>query len=646
MSPSKASPVKSGTLLLMLAVCALSVFCCLLLYNFDNKYTVKGPQAKEGLLVLGDAALAAQPVLFLVEGWEYYGGELLTPADFAQAQPMPDSYIYIGQYGGFEMHSATGSPHGSASYRLQIELPAEPREYLLELPEIFSAYHLYINGERITGMGDPSPQSYRPEAGNRAVYIDAGGRVEILLAVSDFSHFYSGLVYPPAFGEPQAVARLLDARLVFRSVLAAFALAVGLISVLIGLLSRKNALAALYGLLCLFFVGYTAYPILRAFISGAQALYAIEMASFCAMLAVVILLQRQLHGGQQRWSKYFVVFSLCMCAFSAALPLLLVGGLAMMAVYSYLLSAYLLVTAAYITITAVRALLRGQAYSAVMLCGFLIFDVALIMDRLLPLHEPIVTGWFAELAGFALILCLGMAVGQEVAATYRDNAVLLERQAGLERLHRMQQASYEVLMGTVEEAKTARHDLRHHLVMIDGFLQSRAYDKLGEYIAAYQASLRQGEPLAYTRHIVADVLLRHYAGISRERGIAYEVRAEIGPEIEVSDVDLCILLSNLLENAVEACERMPEGGRFLTISITQSSAALSVHMQNSAAAASRQAGGFLSAKAAGRTGYGLQSVAAIAKRYGGEAIFEYDAGAAHAGAFISTVLLPCRKPEQ
>lgn len=620
-------------------VCALTALGCLFLYMTDNKYTAKGPQPMKGLLLLDKNILTEYPILFLTEGWEYYSRQLLTPDDFVGDAPIPDAYIYIGQFGGFEAGGLTNSPHGSASYRLRIRLPEESQTYLLELPEIFSAYRLYVNGIEAAGMGDPDPVHYRAETGNRTVSLEAGGEVELLFAVSDFSHLYSGMVYPPAFGEPYAVSRLLNTRLIVRGLITAFALAIGLLSALTGILSGRNRLAVLYGLLCLCFVGFSSYPLLRTLISSHPALYAIENFSFCAMLLVVMLLQKTLHDGKTKWSRYFIGLGGAICLFSALLPLLLPSGsYGVMAAYSIAVSAYELLTAGFITVTAILALRRGLPYSAALLCGFLILDVALVMDRLLPLFEPIVGGWFYELSSFGLVICIGGAVGQELAAKYRESAVLTERQVGMERLAQMQRASYELLLEKVEETKAVRHDLRHHFTVMDGLLQSREYERLGEYVAQYQAAVRPDELAGYTQNVVADVLLRHYAKIAGEQGIDFAVHARLSRDSSVADSDLCAVLANLLENAVEACGRMTDSQRFISISMTQSKAALSIQVENSAERSSvRQKGNsFASVKAEERIGYGLSSVSATVKRYGGEAEFIFDDSRE---VFTSTILL-------
>ncbi len=620
-----------------LTVCTATSLCCLLLYSFDNKYTASGPHAQDGILTLEKDILTEYPVVFLVNGWEYYGGHLLAPQDFSSGNPLPDEIIYIGQYGGFEAGYLSESPHGSASYRLTIRIPDEPQSYTLELPEIFSAYRLYINGKQAASMGEPEPAAYRPETGNSTVTFMAGKEIELLFAVSDFTHLYSGLVYPPAFSSPGAVSALQNARLIFRSLLTAFALAIGLLSALIGVLGKRNALALLYGLLCLCFVGYVTYPLWQAFPGRYRPLYALENFSYCALLILVVLLQNLLYDEKNKWDRYILGYGAVACLSSLTIPFLLPGGsLWVMYGYSYLIMGFQWLAAALITVTAVRGLLKGFPHSATLVCGILVFDVALVMDRLLPLHEPIVTGWFPELAGFSLVLCIGISVGQEMAAKYRDSAVLTERVTGMERLLVMQRANYDLLTEKIEEAKTARHDLRHHFMMIGGFVQNHEYQKLTEYVTEYGTAVEQDKALRYSDNDVVNVLLHHYARLAGRQEIALELRLTIRRDTGIADADLCAVLSNLLENAVEACCRQ-SGQRFITLSIAQDESALFIHMENTVNGNTVQKGdGFASSKGKGRKGYGLESIKTIAKRYTGEAEFRIESGTSR---FISTVLL-------
>jgi len=407
---------------------------------------------------------------------------------------------------------------------------------------------------------------------------------------------------------------------------------------LIGVISRRNTLAMLYGLLCLFFVGYTCYPIIKTLVSSFYPFYTIENISFCAMLVTVMLLQRRITGLNRKISRIFIGFGIFMCLASAVLPLALTtGSIVVMGVFSYLVMAYEWLTALYLTATAAVAVWRGGSYSGTLLGGILIFDTALVMDRILPLHEPVVTGWFPELASFMLVLTIGVVVAKEVAVKYRDSAILEERANSMGRLTEMQRVNYELLRERIEETKTVQHDMRHHMVMIEGFLQNREYDGLQEYIREFQTSVERVHPVEYSQNLVVNVLVSHYARLARENGIDITLKLEISRDIKISEADLCSVLSNLLENGIEACKRQKSDRRFLSLSIGQKPSILSIRMENSTDGCLIERGGtFLSSKAEGRIGYGLDSIRAVAGRYSGDTEFRYDSDRV---VFISTVLL-------
>ena len=606
-------------------VCALAVFAFLSMYNFDNKYTVKQPHAKNGVLMLDERMLAEYPVLLLINGWEYYGGKLLRPPDFSAAgPPAPDQHIYIGQYGGFEAGDRNASPHGSATYRLTIYIPYETRDYMLELPEIFSAYRAYVNGREVMRMGDPDPGAYRAETGNRSVSFEASGSIEIIIAVSDFSHVYSGMTYPPAFGAPDKVSSLLSARLVIRSLVCAAAVTIALLSLFVGLLSRGGKMNMLYGLLCLCFVGYVSYPILQTFATGLYPLYIIENFSFCAMLLLAMLLQAA-YGQRDRWGRYFIWFGALCCAITVIMPMLApLSNLALLYGYSFLISLYEIIAAGFITFTAIRAIVKKTAPGLALLGGVLIFDCALIMDRLLPLHEPILTGWFIEAASFALVIAIGVIIAQETALKFRENIVLSERANSMERLSEMQRGYFAVLRQEMDETRAMRHDMRHHFMAINGFLKSRKYDDLADYIEKCSSAAFADQQELYSDNNIINILAHHYSVLCKQNRISFDFRCQLDGPAGIADSDLCGLLSNLLENAVEACLRIETGRRFIRLGIIDMGD-LVVRVENSTDENLKQsAGAFLSSKGRDRQGYGLASIRATAKRYNGAATFSWD----------------------
>ena len=613
--------------------CVLSIFACLLLFNADNKYTSEGPQARGGVLLLDEQTIGSYPVVYLVNGWEYHNGKLLTPADFARNPPRPDAYVFIGQHGRFNAGDFTAAPDGSASYRLNILLPDEVRVYTLELPEIYSAYKLYINGREAASFGDPAPDSYRPETGLKTVIFEARSRVEILIAATDGSHILNGMVNPPVFGETEAVAAVTAIRMIIRVAMCVVALTAALIAIIAGMFSRMKLSALLYGLMCLCLAAYTSYPIVRSLMSGVYHLHAAADFTFCAVLALTMLLQTRIYGTKIKWSRPFIILGLLVCIISVVRPFALPdGNLTLRVIYFNLIAGYKYLAAAYITLMAIIAAVKKTGNIRTLLCAILIVDGALVMDRLLPLHDPILAGSFPELACFALVICIGIAICKEIAGSVARKATAAERARGVEKLSDVQRIYYPLVQYKNEEVKAALLDLRRHADEMAELLDSGQYTTLWEYIGKLDGKVHEARQVGYSSNEAAELLAQQYILLAKENDteltISFKLDGDIGASDEgntgISDADLCALLLNLLDKAMNACIRMEEGDRFITLSAETDEAGLTIKLENSATGVIRAGDDIVPANARGQKGYGLDAIKAIAGRYNGTAEFSFD----------------------
>jgi signal transduction histidine kinase len=616
----------------------LSAALFLLAYLVDNKYTTNNPPIQGGVLVLDEATLQAHPIVFLIDGWEIYRDVLLSPADFStvsQKIPRPDEYVYIGQYGGFEGNDPLHGAHGSATYRLRIAVPDGLQSYMLELTEIFSAYTLYVNGVQVEQFGNPEPQDYLVETGAGVVTFVAEGTVEIIVAVSDFSHFYSGIVYPPAFGTPTDVTSLLATRFAIRAGTCTIAVALALFFLLSGLLMRHNRMSILYGLICLTFVGYTCYPVAKTINHGGLGWYGFENFCFVALLLLVSLLLRRLSGDSGLVGKLFLGFGGFICACTLARALLPGGELQLYVYYSSLIGIYKWMVAVFLTVGAIRVSRNaGRLRTAAILMGIVVFDVALIMDRMLPLFEPIRFGWFLELAAGALVVSFGVMIGQDLLATYREKSELEVRVASVVQLVDMQRSYYPAVLAGIEETRRARHDLRHHLRIISSLAVSKQYQELADYLGDYQGQVNAMTSMDASGHPVLDAIFRHFAVLAQQSNVTFTRDLAITQDIKLDDADLSGILSNLLENAFEACAYLPSE-RYVSMVIKQVHNNLVVIVENSFDGThSKHRGVYQSRKRPG-AGVGLESVRAIAERAGGTLDCE-----SSNTRFVATVVIP------
>ena len=652
----------------LLLTAALSMGIFWLSYRYDNKYQTDSLQPIGGILYLSGETLTAGP-LYLINGWEYYGGRLLTPEEASAPDTLPDRYTAIGQFGGMEAGNSARPPHGSATYRLNIILPEEPDTYCLELPEIFSAYRLYIDGREIRSMGNPDPDAYEPSIRMDKVTFTAGGGTELLFAVSDQSHFYSGMVYPPAFGTRAAISDLLTQRFAWYLIMVSLASLLGIYEFVLSLI-RKSRRSFLFSLLCLSVAVSISSPVLHSLsATSVWPWYGVE--TFCryAGFGLALLLVNRLCHLKGRLSHISAAIAcgfppLMFVVYSAASLL----SYRQMAVISILASLYKWFCALWILGTSLLSSRQQERGGFLLACGTVILAVSLAANRLFPMFEPIRFGWFSELAWFFFLLVLAARLWMDTADAYRRQGVLEEEKRRLGQMLTLQKSYYEAIAGQVAETQALRHDLRHHLHTIRNLLSGSDKKKAAEYIDSLAGTPALTTPIRFCEVPAVDAVLKYYYQKSVELGIHVSFEFQLPNPLFIQEQDFCVVLGNLMENAVEACTSRSNGGAaaaepetdrslpvnsYIRLSVTFRHDNLLIELHNSSflpeLSASIPGGcsgrrqriedGFPSTKVPGRTGIGLASVKAVAVKYGGEVWVNTVSNSDGSREFITKVFL-------
>ena len=164
------------------------------------------------------------------------------------------------------------------------------------IPEVFSACAVYVNGEQTASSGSVSP--YRPYIKDLVFSFEINGDAEILIQTANYSHYYSGVTYPPAIGSSEAVSRLITVRMLFYGLLVFTSLALALFAAVIWFGTRKGRASGenfWLGILGLSFSLRLCYPFIHMLgISGGNPAYVLEntMASlglFCIARTVSLI---------------------------------------------------------------------------------------------------------------------------------------------------------------------------------------------------------------------------------------------------------------------------------------------------------------------------------------------------------------------
>ncbi|MEF9875545.1 MAG: ATP-binding protein [Gordonibacter sp.] len=543
--------------LIAVALAALASALFLTLSVVDNKYAKPGPQGINGILYLNDAEVGDQAIHYLCDGWAFYPDQLLAPDTLDTAGADALRYISLGQYGNFSMDDNRRSPHGSGTYVMTLHLPDERRAYALNIPEVYSAYELYIDDELVVSLGNPHADGYVDAIGEQTVAFEGSGTVTLLFAVSDYSYVYGGMTHPVALGNPQAIATVREARIGAAAATECMTLLLGLLALALAVAVReKRAETGLFALLCAATAVFISYPIVRGlFVLPAQPWYTLEIVSGYVAVLLVIAICNTLCETSRAAKRASVLtagaFCLIAVAFSISAPLLSKNAITLFSMAAF---CFKLAAAAYLLLCAAQRIGRtGRIHP--MLFASVLYAASVIGDRLIPQYEPIVGGWFMEWGCLGLVLATGISLTSMIASGYQRGLSLaaqrraMEQQIAVQSEHLRQTAAWE------EVQRTARHDFRQHLNLIAALARENRTTELTAYLENMDATSRAtSSTLAHLcDHVELNALLNHYRSVARDRSIDFTAHVAAPQNISIGAVDLCIIVGNLLENAFEAC---------------------------------------------------------------------------------------------
>ena len=164
------------------------------------------------------------------------------------------------------------------------------------------------------------------------------------------------------------------------------------------------------------------------------------------------------------------------------------------------------------------------------------------------------------------------------------------------------------------------HDFHNHIGVLRQFLTHERYGEAVRYLDELQAPVRNLTATVWTGDETADYLINSKAAAAESGGIRFQAQVEFPRRTNIRSVDLCAILGNLLDNALEAARQVPDpAGRTGVLTIRRIHQMLVIKVENSFAAAPVREDGCLKTikTGGGLHGWGLKSAQTAAEKYDG-----------------------------
>lgn len=254
------------------------------------------------------------------------------------------------------------------------------------------------------------------------------------------------------------------------------------------------------------------------------------------------------------------------------------------------------------------------------------------------------------------LVIIGIVIG--IAYHYPDITIVIEylmlfiyflaesNQRYMKRNYEESAAEYQnmVLSKQVSEVQNIymtmrgwRHDYHNHLQTLKAHLMLGQAKEASVYLGKLEQDLDQVNALIETGNVNLDAILNSKLSLALKGNIDINYKANVPSELTVSDIDLCVLIGNLIDNAVEACESITEGEgtRFIRLYIGILKQQLYITVTNATKEVVRKLDEEYITTKRGNHGHGLKRINKIVEKYEG-----YINRKNEPGVFITEILLP------
>lgn len=181
-----------------------------------------------------------------------------------------------------------------------------------------------------------------------------------------------------------------------------------------------------------------------------------------------------------------------------------------------------------------------------------------------------------------------------------------------------------------------RHDYRNHIQTMKAYAANEDWESIVHYLDLLDEDLTHVDTVIKTGNPMTDAILNSKISLAKSKHIQVVADAHIPLKLKSSEIDLCCIIGNLFDNAIEASMKLPENQRIIRVYMDMRNTQLYISFTNFTAGKKLQKVGniFQSTKGKGH-GFGLVRIDAIVERLDG-----YISRNSEDGAFTTEILLP------
>lgn len=201
----------------------------------------------------------------------------------------------------------------------------------------------------------------------------------------------------------------------------------------------------------------------------------------------------------------------------------------------------------------------------------------------------------------------------------KENAVLTVRDELLGK-------RYQEMELLIEENRHLNHDIKNHILALNGLCKNGNMEAIRNYLRDMSQDFLAISEQNWTGNEMLDIILTQKKTEAEREDISFEINSVLMFKLPLSDKELVSVFGNLLDNAIEACQSMKKGKRFIKIQIEQKYHLINICIENSIERVPVIKNGEIeSTKTDGKAhGYGLKNVKRVVDKYEGAILLQAD----------------------
>lgn len=176
----------------------------------------------------------------------------------------------------------------------------------------------------------------------------------------------------------------------------------------------------------------------------------------------------------------------------------------------------------------------------------------------------------------------------------------------------------EEVQNIYETMRGWRHDYHNHMQKIKAHLALNQLEEVKEYLNQLEEDLDAVDIAIQTGNVTVDAILSSKLSVAESREIEVNCKAKVPKKLAVSDIDLCVIIGNLIDNGIESCEKLKsQEKRFIRIYIGIFKEQLYISVSNATNEVIRKLDIEFISNKRGNHGHGLKRIDRIVEKYDG-----------------------------